>query len=538
MKKALSGILFLAMLLSLVAVPAMAEEERPTLTVFVEAVATIEDFETNAATLWVEDKIGANLDFIVAPAGSAEEKMNVLLNGKNYPDIFYLKVPDEDLYGVETGILMDLTSLLPEMEYFNYNLNYYPIMGESMWASDGKLYAFPTYDGSLGHGNFPVKMLMNSDHMAELGLDFPTDLDEFHDALEAWVALDPENHIGLIGNTDNPPSDPLYWITNAFTYQPGNNWGYYLGLRTNNDVVETMFDDEEYREALRYIHQLYDEGLLYDASYTQNREQATALLASEGYPVLAWATTHNVRIVNASNTPDLYAATDFVAPIKGYNGEQYSTYIPNAVGSFMAISSTCEYPEIAAQFADLFYSAEGIAVINFGPIEHGHWRLPTEEEIALCKAANAPIPQYLRTDAFESGTQNFKWQPANPGIGGMADAENPHCRDLPVDYESLNYDDAVNGPAYRIYATTTQQLPLYQEVYETIPALKFTAAEKEEKATLEVSLESYLKQARIDFITGAKDLDADWDAYVAGIEELNMSRLVEIYQGVIDRNQK
>lgn len=538
MKKVLSGILFLAMLLSIAAMPVMAEEERPTLTVFVEAVATIEDFETNAATLWVEDKIGANLDFIVAPSGSAEEKMNVLLNGKNYPDIFYLKVPDEDLYGVETGILMDLTSLLPEMEYFNYNLNYYPIMGESMWASDGKLYAFPTYDGALGHGNFPVKMLMNSDHMAELGLDFPTDLDEFHDALEAWVALDPENHIGLIGNTDNAPSDPLYWITNAFTYQPGNNWGYYLGLRTNNDVVETMFDDEEYREALRYMHQLYEEGLLYDASYTQNREQATALLASEGYPVLAWATTHNVRIVNASNTPDLYAATDFVAPIKGYNGEQYSTYIPNAVGSFMAISSTCEYPEIAAQFADLFYSAEGIAVINFGPIELGHWRLPTEEEIALCEAANAPIPQYLRTDAFESGTQNFKWQPANPGIGGMADAENPHCRDLPVDYESLNYDDAVNGPAYRIYATTTQQLPLYQEVYETIPALKFTAAEKEEKATLEVSLESYLKQARIDFITGAKDLDADWDAYVAGIKELNMDRLVEIYQGVIDRNQK
>ncbi len=538
MKKVLSGILFLAMLLSIAAMPVMAEEERPTLTVFVEAVATIEDFETNATTLWIEDQIGANLDFIVAPAGSAEEKMNVLLNGKNYPDIFYLKVPDEDLYGVETGILMDLTPLVPEMEYFNYCLNKWPIIGESMKAADGKLYAFPTYADETAHGNFPVKMLMNSDHMAELGLDFPTDLDEFHDALEAWVALDPENHIGLIGNTDNAPSDPLYWITNAFTYQPGNNWGYYLGLRTNNDVVETMFDDEEYREALRYIHQLYEEGLLYDASYTQNREQATALLASEGYPVLAWATTHNVRIVNASNTPDLYAATDFVAPIKGYNGEQYSTYIPQSVGSFLAISSTCEYPEIAAQFADLFYNTYAIAVINFGPIELGHWRMPTEEELAICEAAGALPVSYIRTDSFESGTQNFKWQPANPNITGMTNAELSRAGAMPVDYSTTDFDDSVNGPAYRQYATETQQLPLYQEVYETIPALKFTAAEKEEKATLEVSLESYLKQARIDFITGAKDLDADWDAYVAGIEELNMGRLIEIYQGVIDRNAK
>ncbi|MBQ3103061.1 MAG: extracellular solute-binding protein, partial [Oscillospiraceae bacterium] len=345
MKKALSGILFLAMLLSLVTIPAMAEEDRPTLTVFVEAVATIEDFETNATTLWIEDQIGANLDFIVAPAGSAVEKMNILLNSKNYPDIFYLNVPDEDLYGVETGILMDLTPLIPEMEYFNYTLNNWPIIGQSMWAADGKLYAFPTYNDETAHGNFPVKYLYNSANFEELGMEVPTNLDELYDVLKAWKELDPENHLPLVGNTDNPPSDPLYFITNAFTYQPGNNWGYKLGLRLNGNTVETMYDDEEYREALSYMHTLYEEGLLYEASYTQNREQATALLASEGYPVLIWATTHNVRIVNASNTPDLYAATEFLAPLEGYNGEKYSTYIPQSVGAFMSISSTCEYPE-------------------------------------------------------------------------------------------------------------------------------------------------------------------------------------------------
>lgn len=538
MKKALSGILFLAMLLSLVAVPAMAEEERPTLTVFIEAVATVEDYETNLTTYWIEEQIGANLEFIVAPAGSAEEKMNILLNSKNYPDIFYLKVPDEDLYGVETGILMDLTPLIPEMEYFNYTLNYWPEISQAMWASDGKLYAFPTYSDSLAHGNFPVKFLMNSNNLEELGMDYPTDLDELYEALRAWVDLDPEKHIGLVGNTDNAPSDPLFYITNAFTYQPGNNWGYYLGLRTHNGVVETMFDDEEYREALRYMNMLYEEGLLYEASYTQNREQATALLASEGYPVLAWATSHNVRIVNASNTPDLYAYTDFVAPLKGYDGQQYSTYIPKSVGAFMAISSTCEYPEVAAQFADLFYNAYAQAVLNFGPIEEGHWRYPTEEELAICEAAGELPVTYIRTDAFESGTQNFKWQPMIPSITGMATSTIPRVGAMPVDYSTLDFDDAANGPSYRIYATVNQNLPCYQEEYQTIPPMKFTPAEKEEKATLEVSLENYIAQARIDFITGAKDLDNDWDAYVAGFDGLNMDRLIEIYQGAVDRNAK
>ena len=67
--------------------------------------------------------------------------------------------------------------------------------------------------------------------------------------------------------------------------------------------------------------------------------------------------------------------------------------------------------------------------------------------------------------------------------------------------------------------------------------MKFTPEEKEEKSTIEVSLESYLSQARTDFITGSKDLDDDWGAYVEGIRNLQMDRLVEIYQQVYDRNK-
>lgn len=537
MKKVLSGILFLAMLLSLLNVPAIAEDERPTLTVFVEAVATIEDFETNAATLWLEDKIGANLDFIVAPTGSAEEKMNILLNSRTYPDIFYLSVPDEDLYGIETGILMDLTPLIPEMEYFNYMLDYYPDLKNSMYASDGKLYSFPTYNGAVTHGTYSVKWCINTANLEKIGKSAPTNLDELYDVLKAWKELDPANNLPLIGSTDNNQGNPIYFITNAFTYQPINDWGFNLGLRLHGDTVETMYDDDEYREALRYMNKLYSDGLLYEGSFTQNRDQATALLAMEGEPVMCWATTHNVRLVNATNTPELYAHTRFLSPLVGYNGEQYASHQPQGVGSFFSISSTCKYPEIAAQLADAFYNAHARAVTDFGPIELGHWREATEEEQALCKEAGMPPLTFVRVGAFESGVQNFKWQPANPDITSMQAAGVPHSQDLPVDYTTLDFDDAVNGPAYRIYATLEQYAPCYQDEYKTIPAMKFTAEEKEEKAMLEVSLQSYLAQARTDFIMGIKDLDKDWDAYVAGIEALQMSRLVEIYQGVCDRNK-
>ncbi len=538
MKKFLTGILTLAMILSLFAFPASAEEDRPTLTIFMEEVATIEDMETNAATIWLQDKLNVNLDFILATAGAAEEKMNILLNSGNYPDIFYLKIPDQDLYGVETGILMDLTPFVPDMEYFGYALDYYPELGQIMQASDGKLYAFPTYGGTAKHMQYSVKWFINSANLEKLGMEAPTDTDELYEVLKAWKELDPDKNIPLTGSADNIQGNPVFFLTNAFTYQPMFSYGFNLGLRLHWDTVETMYDDEEYREALRYMHQLYEEGLLYEGSFTQSQEQGTALLASEGEPVLIWAASHNVRLVVAANSPELYAHTDFMKPLVGPEGKQYVSYQPQGSGYFFAISKTCQYPELAAQLADEFYNAFSQAVLQFGPIEMSNWRYPNEEELALCAAADKPPISYIRTTAFESGLQNFKWQPATPSTPQMQKEGLPHAGGLPTDYASLDFDDPVNGSNYRQYMTELLYEPLYQDEFRTIPGMKFTPEEKEEKATIEVSLESYLSQARTDFITGKKDLDDDWDAYVEGIANLQMDRLVEIYQQVYDRNNK
>ena len=535
MKKALSAVLALALLIVFMAFPTVAEDERPTLTILVEQQATIEDFETNAATLWIEDRIGANLDFILAPSGSLKEKMNILLNSGDYPDIFYQTVPDENLYGVESHILMDLTPLIPEMEYLNYALDYYPQMYDSMYASDGKLYAFPSYGGASYHITFGVKCFINSKNLEELGMEAPTTTDDLYEVLKAWKDLDPEKHIGIVGSAEMDRSNPVFFLTNPFTYQPMNNNGFRLGLRMHEDTVETMYNIEEYREALRYIHMLYEEGLLYEGSFTMSREQATALLASEGEPVMCWMTSHNERLVVSKNSPELYAHTDHLTPLIGPEGKQYVSYQPDNVGAIISISSTCKYPEIAAQFADLFYNWEGIAVVNFGPIELGYWRLATEEEKKMCEDAGESPVTIQQIGAFESSVQNYKWQPFLPYTCPMAGPGVPYSKDLPVDYSQYDFDDPVNGQPYRIYATKTQYEPYYQDEYRTIPSLKFLAAENEERATLEVSLENYIAQARMDFITGAKSLDTDWDAYVKGIQNLNMDRLIEIYQTAYDR---
>lgn len=516
-----------ALLLSLALLPMLAatvaaEETRPTLTVFIEEHPLVEDFETNTATKYIEDKIGVNLDFIVAPVGSAQEKMNILLNSGNYPDIFYVSVPNENLYGVESGILLDLTELIEtEMPYFQEVLRLRPLIYDQLKAVDGKIYSFPTYSECY-HCQYPQKMWYNSMQLESLGLEAPTTIDAFYEALKLYKESNPDG-IPLAGVFGNRSADPTYFITSAYTYFPLGTGGEKMGLRLHDGTVETMINSEAYREALRFMNKLYTEGLLYEGSFTMDDNQMKALLASEGEPVLFWAAMHNVVYINGVDTPELYAHNEGLEPLIGPDGAQYAPYqVPSAVPA-MSISVTCAYPELAAQLADLHYSIEGLRTIASGE-ENVNWRYGEEGEYTLL---GNPLAS-MRITEYDTSVQNYKWEPRMIGL------DIDEIVGIP-DIGEFDWDDPVNGIYVRYKGTQLQYAPHYQEEYRTIPPLKFQSEEEEDLALLTVSLESYLSQAKVSFITGESSLDADWDAYVQTIQAMGMDEVIEYYQTAYDR---
>ncbi|MGN0743083.1 MAG: hypothetical protein ACI4L8_10550 [Candidatus Fimadaptatus sp.] len=69
-------------------------------------------------------------------------------------------------------------------------------------------------------------------------------------------------------------------------------------------------------------------------------------------------------------------------------------------------------------------------------------------------------------------------------------------------------------------------LPLaYVIIFNYIPMGGIVIAFKNFKAS---------KSNIVQFIIGEKDIDNDWDAYVAGLEQLDMARYIEIYQNALD----
>ena len=51
-------------------------------------------------------------------------------------------------------------------------------------------------------------------------------------------------------------------------------------------------------------------------------------------------------------------------------------------------------------------------------------------------------------------------------------------------------------------------------------------------------LQDYIGSWTVEFITGLKNLDADWDEYLAGLEQIQVDRYVSILQNVCDAKKK
>ena len=517
----------LLLVLSMTMIAPAFAEEKPTLTVFIEECVTIEDLDTNAAVLWLEEQVGCELEFIVAPTGSAEEKMNILLNSGEYPDVFYRSVPNENLYGIESGILLDLTPYIEDeamMPNLNAFLDLRPNLLSQMKAVDGKIYSLPDYNETL-HVQYSNKMFCNKGILDELGLGIPTTTQEFYDALVAFKAAYPDG-IGYATCTDNN-SAPWAFLTNAWTYSTlgvsKSSANSTLALRNHNGTVESILDDEEYRDALRYLNKLYTEGLLYEGSFTMDGAQLKALLASET-PVLFWSGMHNVAYVDGGATPELYANEKPVAPLAGPNGAQYTTFMPSVPGAGYAISSTCENIELAIKLADIHYSKLGYWVTNEGR-EGIEWTWAEEGQLSI---SGTPAVA-KRAGAYISGIQNVKLEPR------ALRAQINETASSPFDESAYDENDPADGAFFRNKMTNELYVPYYQTEYQTIPTQKFTIDEEEELSMITVSLQNYVAETRIAFITGTKSLDTDWDAYVESLNTMGLGTVIELYQTAIDR---
>lgn len=303
---------------------------------------------------------GVTMDWQEVPSQGFDEVKNLLFASNDLPDLFiraYINNNNVIQYGVNSAQLMPLNDLIDQYApNLKALMEQYPSIRQSITAPDGNIYTLPGVDIS-DTGLMGFKQWINKDWLAKLGLAMPTTTEELKQVLIAFRDGDPNGN----GQQDEIP---LGIREPSSVYCLGGSFGLQYQMRDTYNIDENgklhnWLCDDTFKEYLMYMNDLYTEGLLWQEYYKNDRP--------------AWRSNLANALFGAMDMPysDVFLSVEdqfeALPPLVGPSGDQlWSDANTASSPGFFAISNTCKNPEIAMQWVDYFYSAEGSLFFRYG----------------------------------------------------------------------------------------------------------------------------------------------------------------------------
>jgi putative aldouronate transport system substrate-binding protein len=315
---------------------------------------------------------------------------------------------------------------------------------------------------------------------------------------------------------------------NAFIYDPqGTSGNNNSTLVLNNGKVDNNANKEGWKQGLAYIKSLYDAGLIDQGAFTQNPDALKKEGDNAETVILgAGAVLHPATFVTLGQADGRDKQYDAVPPLTGPGGIQYAEFQPSSApgATFVLTNKASKEAQIAAiKMLDLNYTPDGQSRSFYG-IEGQDWRKPQAGDVPTEPSAPAVAAQIN----LKSGEK-----PHNAGWGAVAQYFMPKSyfdgfissTDI---YSPDGYLRRLNE-ATKLYAgkePTNQIFPYWGIWIDPSVATEY--------ATLQTNIENYIQQNTLQFITGSKSLDKDWDSYVKGLDQLGLPRYLELNQQAYD----
>lgn len=229
------------------------------------------------------------------------------------------------------------------MDYSNMDLSTFDenyISLEINGRYDGKQLGLPT--GISGAG-----ILVNQDLADEIGIDF-TQAYTWDDLLE-------------MGRKVREYDDSMYllcankeYIVNLIVF----NYGKQLCGSTlfDKETGELNITEEQMAELMQYVKKLYDEGVVAPASYQaayggDNLQSDANWIAGKYVSALTYISTIDVMV--AANDSANYSMSQ-LPMLSGCTEKGWASNTPQV----MAVTKTCEHPEMAVEFMNYFFNNE------------------------------------------------------------------------------------------------------------------------------------------------------------------------------------
>jgi putative aldouronate transport system substrate-binding protein len=486
-----------------------------------------QDLATNTFTKELAQKLNINFQWTSVPYDGAPEKRQISLASGDYPAVFLL-VPyidhfsQADLlkYG-QQGVLVPLNDLIDQYApNIKAALDQNPDYKAMNTAPDGNIYGL-NGNTACFHCSYPNKLWVNTGWMQKLGISTPKTTDDFKKMLEAFKTKDPNGNgkadeIPLSGSTETFGVHVIPFLMNAFIYDDDHTY-----LTMDNGKVGFAPTQPQWKEGLAYIKSLYDAGLIDPGAFTQN---ASALSKIGNSNLLgAGAGMHpGIFVDNASPSTKDYNS---IPPIAGPNGVSYATfsYAGNPGASFVITNKASKEQQIAAiKMLDYLYTYDGQLHSNVG-VEGKNWRQPKDGETALDPTKQ---PKFA-TIAGKPGDK-----PANDTWAQLGQYSD--FRDVQVQSTDI-YNPDGSGYERRLFdATKTNYDGKQPQQIFPFWSVWIDPSSADQASMSQTNINNYVDQNALQFITGHKSLDKDWDAYVKGFDGLDLNGYLDIMQKAYD----
>lgn len=491
-------------------------QEKTTLEIFTTEPTGVADIEENAFTKWYEEKTNIQLKFDIAK-GDVRQAINLKIASNDYGDIFYgfCLSRSEQVSYYNQGVFIDMTDLVNNHSYYIKNmLEERPDIKEQMLHTDNKILGLRNIYEDFAQEN-PYVMWVYKPWMDKLGLSMPETTEDFYQMLKAFKEKDPNGNgiadeVPLAGRNMWANATALdTYLLDPFVFQCS------YGVYNENGKAVFAWDKPEFKEGIRFMKKLYQEGLMHMDSFIMDRARVVALGENE-IPILGCAPgkwTSQFTAGGSSKRAEEYVA---LPPLKGPNGLRQTPYISIDAGcSDFNITSTCKNPEAAIKWADWLYSDEAYLKARAA----AGTREAKEGELGLdgTQALYAVDP----VEALPTGQiQNEIW--GNFALGYVP-VEHTYKVAFNTDMKKTN-ENAYN--AYNLYQNYS--------IKKNLDDIAVPAEECDEYLDLRTAITNEVQAALTSFVIGERSLDDEWEAYLEELKNLNVDRYVEIFQNYLD----
>ena len=482
-------------------------DEPTTLSYFVaddsNAAIMTTDWNDNEFYQEMERRTGVHLEFEMVSSADYQTNFNLMIASGNLADMIYVGASyyaEGVDAAIDDGYFLDLTDLVDE-----YMPNY-----EKVRTSDVQYELLSTTDsGRLGavyelrqskQGPW-LGLWIRQDWLDDLGLETPVTFDDYHEVLTAF-----KNEKGatapLILNFSGSDGE---FGTMSGGLNVLNSWQ----LDETGKVNFGPYMDA-WKEYVTIMHQWYTEGLIDpDFMATDERTADMAKVVTGASGLFAALYTMPSVYEAASEDPNMNLAP-VNPPVMNEGDEGHIRLRDSYTSGNTAISADSENWEVALRWLDYLYTDEGALLANYG-VEGDTFEFDENgEPVFTDKILNnengwtmtQTVASYLCPSA---GIAN--WSDWTRELAGVPEKDQA-CYDVWSEFS----DD------WRLPSSVT-----------------LTQDESTERAALYADISTIVKEQTAQFISGALDIESNWDAYISALEASGMERAIEITQAAYDR---